>query len=98
MTTKALPAYLIRMFAPGLFLLLVPGLLRSYLLMPFPGSQDLEAIGLAYFLERTLLVTRIAGAILVLPAVIDAFLHRGVKAKIVMGIAGVVSFLLAVLH
>jgi hypothetical protein len=32
------------LFWLGIFLLLVPGLVHAYLLMPFPGSHDLEAI------------------------------------------------------
>ena len=63
-------------FILGIILLLVPSMLHAYLLMPFPGSQDLEAIGTAYFLEHSLLFTRLAG-ILFLVVPLASALRRG---------------------
>ena len=37
--------------ALGLFLLTGPQVLRTYLLMPFPGSQSLESIGILYRMQ-----------------------------------------------
>jgi len=49
-----------------MFLLFVPGLMHAYLLMPFPGSQNLEAIKLCYYLEKIILPLRVVGAVMVL--------------------------------
>ncbi len=54
------------LFWTGWFLLLVPGLVHAYLLMPFPGSQDLEVITLVYALEKCVWPARIAGLLLLL--------------------------------
>jgi hypothetical protein len=54
------------LFWIGILLLLVPGLLHAYFLMPFPGSQDRETIVFCYYIEKTVLPLRIAGGILVL--------------------------------
>ncbi len=54
------------LFWLGIFLLLVPGLVHAYFLMPFPGSQDRETIVFCYYLEKFVLPLRIAGAVLVL--------------------------------
>lgn len=54
------------LFWVGVLLLLIPGLVHAYLLMPFPGSQDLEAITISYYLEKIVLPLRILGGMLVL--------------------------------
>ncbi len=54
------------LFWAGASLFLLPGLLHAYLLMPFPGSQDIEAITFCYYLEKVIFPLRIAGAILLL--------------------------------
>ncbi|WCT13808.1 DUF3179 domain-containing (seleno)protein [Mucilaginibacter jinjuensis] len=55
-----------RLFWIGILMLLIPGLVHAYLLMPFPGSQDLEAITVSYYLEKIVLPLRIFGGGLVL--------------------------------
>lgn len=85
------------MFLPGLLLLLLPGILRSYLLLPFPGSQNLEAIGLAYYLERSLLITRIAGILLMGAGIYHAFRHRGLKPRIVMSVVALACLVIVFL-
>jgi hypothetical protein len=55
------------LFWAGWFLLLVPGLVHAYLLMPFPGSQELEVISLVYSLEKCVWPARILGLLLLLP-------------------------------
>lgn len=54
------------LFWVGIFLLLVPGLVHAYLLMPFPGSQDLEAISLVYYLEKWVNPLRMVGVLFIL--------------------------------
>ena len=54
------------LFWIGILLLVVPGLVHAYLLMPFPGSQDLNAITVSYYLEKIVLPLRIAGGILII--------------------------------
>lgn len=62
------------MFLPGLILLLVPGILQSYLLMPFPGSQDLNSIDVVYALHSWVVPLRIIGLLLIIGPIIKGFL------------------------
>ncbi|OOQ59225.1 DUF3179 domain-containing (seleno)protein [Mucilaginibacter pedocola] len=55
-----------KLFWAGITLLVLPGLLHAYLLMPFPGSQDINAITVCYYLEKIVLPLRIVGALLIL--------------------------------
>jgi hypothetical protein len=71
-----------RLFWIGIFLLLVPGLVHAYLLMPFPGSQDLEVIRVSYYLEKIVLPLRILGGILVLWYLI-AFFSRDTRRQMI---------------
>src|ERR1700712_3906142 len=73
------------LFWAGLFLLFFPGLLHAYLLMPFPGSQNLEAIKLCYYLEKIILPLRIIGAILMVWYFVKYFSKNGLTAKLVKG-------------
>ena len=54
------------LFWAGLILLILPGLVHAYLLMPFPGSQDIKAITVCYYLEKAVLPLRIIGAVLII--------------------------------
>jgi hypothetical protein len=49
----------------GIILLVVPGLVHAYLLMPFPGSQDLNAITVCYYLEKIVNPLRLIGLIFI---------------------------------
>jgi hypothetical protein len=49
----------------GFSILIFVEILRVYLIMPFPGSQQQETIDLAYFLHNNILYFRIAGILLV---------------------------------
>jgi len=71
------------LFWIGMFLLFIPGLVHAYLLMPFPGSQNLEAIKVCYYLEKIILPLRIVGAVMVLWYLFRFFSKAGVKGKIV---------------
>jgi hypothetical protein len=53
-------------FWVGISLLAIPGLVHAYLLMPFPGSQDLDAFRVSFYLEKVVLPLRIAGALVIL--------------------------------
>jgi hypothetical protein len=50
----------------GILLLFATEILRVYFIMPFPGSQHADTIGLAYFIDRNRLILRIIGLLLVL--------------------------------
>lgn len=54
------------LFWLALFFLFIPGLVHAYLLMPFPGSQNLEAIKLCYYIEKVIIPVRILGAFILL--------------------------------
>ena len=54
------------LFVIALVFLLIPGLVHAYLLMPFPGSQNLEAITLCYYLEKIIWPLRIVGILLMI--------------------------------
>jgi hypothetical protein len=52
-------------FWVGVILLVLPGLIHAYLLMPFPGSQELNAITVSYYLEKIVWPLRLIGAIFI---------------------------------
>jgi len=54
------------LFWTGVCLFVLPGLLHAYLLMPFPGSQDLNAFRVSFYLEKIVWPLRIAGGLLIL--------------------------------
>ena len=71
------------LFWIGIMLLLIPGLIHAYLLMPFPGSQDLNAITIAYYLEKTVNPLRLIGAILIVWYLVKYFTYDSTQGKIV---------------
>ena len=75
MSSLPLSRYYRYMFLPGLLLFLVPMLLRIYLLSPFPVSQEMEAIGTVYFLNKIMLPAQILGILLMVGPIINAFMH-----------------------
>jgi len=54
------------LFWTGIILLVVPGLIHAYLLMPFPGSQELNAITVSYYLEKIVFPLRIVGGLMII--------------------------------
>lgn len=60
----------------GLILLFALEILRVYFIMPFPGSQQHDTVGFAYFLDRNILWLRIIGLILFLLA-FQHYLRKG---------------------
>ena len=73
-------------FWTGIILLVVPGLIHAYLLMPFPGSQDLNAITVSYYLEKIILPLRIIGAVLTIWYLFKYYAKNSITGKIVKGI------------
>lgn len=55
-------------FWAGLILFMFPSLVQAYLLMPFPGSQELEVITLTYYLQQVIMPLRLVGLLLLVPA------------------------------
>jgi uncharacterized membrane protein YozB (DUF420 family) len=72
-----------RIFGLGVILLIVPGLLHAYLLMPFPGSQDLNAITVCYYLEKIVNPLRAIGAVLILWYLFKHYTQNSNRNKIV---------------
>jgi hypothetical protein len=58
------PYVSLRILALGLLAALLPPLLRLYLLMPFPGSQELDSLRIAYFLYEARYVFLTVGLVL----------------------------------
>jgi len=70
----------------GIVLLVIPGLVHAYLLMPFPGSQDINAITISYYLEKIVLPLRIVAGVMVVWYLLKYYSFNSSKAKIVKGI------------
>ena len=62
----------------GLLFLLVLEILKVYFIMPFPGSQQLNSVGLAYFLHNNIWWLRIIGIIIT----VGPFMHFITKGKL----------------
>ncbi len=69
----------------GIILLVVPGLIHAYLLMPFPGSQELNAITLCYYLEKIVMPLRIIGGIFIIWYLVKFFGKNALRGKIIKG-------------
>lgn len=67
----------------GIILLVVPGLVHAYLLMPFPGSQDLNAITLCYYLEKVIMPLRLIGLLFVVWYLFKFYAKNSFKQKAV---------------
>ena len=63
-------------FYIGLFGLFVVEVLKGYLLMPMPGSQEQNSVSLAYFLYDKRWLFRILFMILILAGIKEAFQKR----------------------
>jgi hypothetical protein len=74
------------LFWIGIVLLVVPGLIHAYLLMPFPGSQELNAITVCYYLEKIVLPLRVIGAILIVWYLFKYYMANSTRGKIVKGL------------
>lgn len=65
-------------------------MVHAYLLMPFPGSQDLETIQLAYYLEKALVPLLILGLLLLALPVTETILHGTLRRRLLLGLFTVV--------
>jgi hypothetical protein len=66
--------------------LVIPGLIHAYLLMPFPGSQDLNAITVSYYLEKIVMPLRLIGGIFILWYLFKGFARNSTGGKLVKGL------------
>jgi hypothetical protein len=71
-------------FIFGLILLFAIEILRVYFIMPFPGSQRSDTIGIAYFLNNNILWLRILALAMVVPALLYFFRNGRTGRKIVL--------------
>ena len=71
------------LFWIGIILLVIPGLVHAYLLMPFPGSQDLNAITVCYYLEKMVLPLRVVGVVVIAWYFFNYFSKNSIKGKII---------------
>ncbi|MBI1803653.1 MAG: DUF3179 domain-containing protein [Ignavibacteriae bacterium] len=70
------------LFAIGIIFLFAVEVLKVYLIMPFPGSQESSAVQLAYFLHTNAWWLRIVGLALVLPFVLHVYRTKRLFGKI----------------
>lgn len=78
-------------FRISIFLLLLTfELLRVWLIMPMPGSQNMESIELAYFLGSNKILIRSILIMLLLYPVFSVFRAGSIKQKIIIGLAGTI--------
>ncbi len=78
------------LFSLGVFLLFAAEILRIYFIMPFPGSQQHQTLGLAYFIGRNIWLFRLVGLALVLVPVISVI--RSGKTVQRIAVAGIALF------
>jgi Protein of unknown function (DUF3179) len=71
-------------FFLGLFLLFAFEILRVYFIMPFPGSQHSDTVGIAYFLNHDIFWLRVIALIMLLPPLWFFFQHGRSGRKIVL--------------
>ncbi len=74
------------LFWTGIILLVIPGLIHAYLLMPFPGSQDLNAITASYYLEKIVWPLRIVGGLLIVWYLFTYYSKNTTRGKVVKGV------------
>jgi hypothetical protein len=60
----------------GIILLLATEILRVYFIMPFPGSQQSDTIGWAYFIEKYKWLLRLIGILLVIGPALKIYKSR----------------------
>lgn len=69
----------------GFIVLFAAEILRVYLIMPFPGSQEANSINLAYFIDRNIIYIRIAVFLATLFPVLQVLLKGTKRSKIMIG-------------
>src|SRR6185369_12714992 len=74
------------LFTLGLLLLVAAEVLRIYFIMPFPGSQESNTIGIAYFLHCYIWLFRIAALLLFVPPFYNYWKNGKLKQKIISSV------------
>ncbi len=70
----------------GFLLLFATEILRVYFIMPFPGSQQSNTIGLAYFISKNIFWLRAIGLLVVIFPLISFFEHGRLWKKIILSV------------
>src|SRR6476620_5785359 len=70
-----------------LLLLIAIEILRVYFIMPFPGSQHQDTIGIAYWLNKNVIWIRTVGLFAVIFLLIKTFRKSKLRAKILFSLA-----------
>src|ERR1017187_972331 len=70
----------------GLLVLFVPEILRVYFIMPFPGSQHQNTIGLAYWISNNISWIRILALVLIVFPLLSIFKNGKIWKKIVLSL------------
>ncbi len=68
-----------------MMLLIIPDALTFYLLMPMPGSQNINGLETAYYLDKILWLTRTIGFFLIIPFLQKTFSAKSITAKFTYG-------------
>jgi hypothetical protein len=74
------------LFLAGAVAVLLVPMVHAYLLMPLPGSQDLETIKLAYYLEKALRPLLLLGLLLLAVPVAQTVLHGTLGRRLLLGL------------
>ncbi len=77
------------LFLAGAVAVLLVPIVHAYQLMPFPGSQDLETIKLAYYLEKALPPLLVLGVLLVALPIAQTILHGTLVRRLLLGLFAV---------
>ena len=70
----------------GFIVLFAAEMLRVYLIMPFPGSQQSNTIGLAYFIDQNIFYIRFAILLIIAIPLISIFLRSKIVGKIFLSL------------
>lgn len=93
-TSTSQPSFITRnarlMFYLGLPLVIIPTAVRTYLLLPFPGSMDLDLIGVAFYADKVFPYLQIIGALLMLPHLLRRLRTGKVVMRILFGFLALV--------
>jgi hypothetical protein len=74
------------LFIFGILLLFATEILRVYFIMPFPGSQQADTIGLAYFIDRNRVLLRVIGLLLIVAPFLSYWRRARRWGKIGLGV------------
>ena len=70
----------------GILLLFATEILRVYFIMPFPGSQYSNTIGLAYFIDRNRLILRLIGLLLIIVPLYSYLIKGKTWSKVLLSV------------